>query len=149
MNACQLIGRMGKDPDLKYTTSNTPVLTFSLAVDRRKTEDGKKEVDWIACVAWNATAELISKYASKGDQIGVAGRIQTRSWDDNDGKKRSVTEVLVTEITLLGGKKEEKKTEENKDAAERAMTRLANGEKAAPKETHVPAYIDPVDDLPF
>lgn len=129
MNSVQLIGRMGKDPELKYTTSNTPVITFSLAVDRRKTEDGKKEADWITCVAWNTTAELISKYTSKGDQIGVNGRITTRSWEDNDGKKRNSTEVLVSEITLIGNK--EKKAEPKKEIPE-------------------PGYYDPTEDeTPF
>lgn len=123
MNSVQLIGRMGKDPELKYTTTNTPVITFSLAVDRRKNDEGKKDVDWIACVAWNTTAELISKYVGKGDPLGVNGRIQTRSWEDSEGKKRSATEVIVNEITLLGGKKEEK-----------------------PKEIPEPGYYDPTDD---
>ncbi len=102
---------MGKDPDLKYTTSNIPVLTFSLAVDRRKNEEGQKIVDWINCVAWQSSAELIAKYIHKGDLLGVTGRIQTRSWEDSEGKKRSITEVVVTEITMLGTKPKEEKKE--------------------------------------
>ena len=112
MNAVQLIGRISKDPELRYTTSNTPVLMFSLAVDRRKKEDGTKEVDWIDCVAWQTTAELISKYVSKGDLLGINGKLQKRTWEDTEKKKHSITEVIVTEITLIGSKEKPEKKQE-------------------------------------
>ena len=109
MNSCSIIGRMVRDPDLKYTTSNTAVMTFTLAVDRRKKEDGTRETDWINCVAWQSTAELIAKYVSKGDQLGINGKLQTRTWEDTEKKRHSVTEVIVTELTLIRTKKDEPK----------------------------------------
>ena len=113
MNYVFLIGRLGNDPELKYTPSNTPVIMFSLAVDRKKKEDGTRETDWISCVAWNKTAELIAKYAEKGKKLGVIGSIQTRKYTTKEGENRTVTEVLVKEIELV-----ERKPEQTKPAAQ-------------------------------
>ena len=104
MNNVALIGRMVKDPELKYTTNNTPVLMFTVAIDRRKNEDGTHETDFIPVVAWKTAAELIAKYVSKGDKIGITGRIQSRSWETQDGTKRSAVEVIVAEVEFLGSK---------------------------------------------
>ena len=101
MNNCSFIGRLGKDPDMRYTTDGKAVASFSLAVNR----DGKKDVtDWINFVAWEKTAELIAKYCNKGDLIGVTGSLQQRSWE-KDGQKHTVHEVRVGRIDFCGGKK--------------------------------------------
>ena len=103
MNKAILLGRLTKDPELRYTTTNnTAVCSFTLAVDRRFSKD--KEVDFIDCQAWQKTAEFISKYFAKGQQVAVEGRIQVRSWDDNEGKKRYATEVVVEQAYFAGAK---------------------------------------------
>lgn len=103
MNKVILIGRLTKDPELKYTPgTGTAVATFTLAVDRRtSSKDGQKEADFINIVTWNKTAELVANYMSKGRLLGVSGRIQTRSYDAKDGTKRYVTEVVADEVQFL------------------------------------------------
>lgn len=102
MNHVTLIGRLTKDPEVRYTQQGTPVGTFTLAVDRRVAEDKPKEADFIPCVVWNKTAEVVGNWCKKGKQIAVEGRIQVRSYDAKDGSKRYVTEVIVSELELLG-----------------------------------------------
>lgn len=106
MNKTILIGRLTKDAELRYTNSNTAVASFTLAVDRTyKNKDGNKESDFINCVAWNKTAEIISNYTNKGSQIAIFGRIQTRNYEANDGTKRFTTEVVAEEVKLLDSNK--------------------------------------------
>ena len=102
MNHVTLIGRLTKDPEVRYTQSGTPVGTFTLAVDRRVQKDKPKEADFIPCVVWSKTAEVVGNWCKKGKQIGVEGRIQVRSYDAKDGTKRYVTEVIVNDLELLG-----------------------------------------------
>ena len=104
MNVCTFIGRLGRDPEMRYTTNGKAVVSFSLGVNR----DGKKdETDWIDFVAWEKTAELIAKHCHKGDLIGVTGNLQQRTWEDKEGKKRISHEVRVGRIDFCGGKKSE------------------------------------------
>lgn len=107
LNKAILMGRLTKDPEMRYTsTNNTPVCTFTLAVDRRFSRQGEeKQTDFIPIVTWNKTAEFCSKYFVKGMQVAVCGRIQTRSWDDADGKKRYVTEVVAEEVHFADSKR--------------------------------------------
>lgn len=102
MNHVTLIGRLTKDPEVRYTQQGTPVGTFTLAVDRRVAKDKPKEADFIPCVVWGKTAEVVGNWCKKGKQVGVEGRIQVRSYDAKDGSKRYVTEVIVSELELLG-----------------------------------------------
>lgn len=107
MNHVTLIGRLTKDPEVRYTQSGTPVGTFTLAVDRRVAKDKPKEADFIPCIVWGKMAEgVVKNYCYKGKQIAVEGRIQVRSYDAKDGSKRYVTEVIVNELELLGSKNE-------------------------------------------
>ena len=102
MNNVSLVGRLTKDVELKQTGSNIAVATGTLAVNRQfKNADGEREVDFINFVAWRKPAEILSSYASKGSQIGITGRIQTRNYDGNDGKRVYVTEVVAESINLL------------------------------------------------
>lgn len=102
MNKVTLIGRLTKDPELKYTPgAGTAVTTFTLAVDRRFTKDGQKEADFIPIVVWGKQAETTAQYMTKGKMIGVHGRIQVRSYDAKDGSKRYVTEVVAEEVQFL------------------------------------------------
>jgi len=107
MNKVELIGRLTKDVDVRYTqTTNTLVANFTLAVNRRFTKQGEeKQADFINIIAWGKTGEFCSKYFSKGQQVAVVGRIQTRNWDDEQGQKHYVTEVIAEEVYFAGDKK--------------------------------------------
>lgn len=85
MNKAILLGRLTKAPEIKYTQSGKAVASFTLAIDRRKGANGEKQADFIACVAWEKTAETIGNYCAKGQQIAVEGRIQSRSYEAQDG----------------------------------------------------------------
>jgi len=100
------MGRLTRDIELKQTQSGTSVASFSLAVDRGfKDKDGNKQTDFLDLVAWKGTAETLSKYVSKGDMIAVNGSIQTRIWEDKEGKKRKSVEILVDRFYFTGSKK--------------------------------------------
>lgn len=102
MNRIIMIGRLTNDPELKYTPgAGTAVATFTLAVDRTYKKDGQPDADFIPIVVWGKTAESVSQYTSKGKLIAVAGRIQTRSYEDKKGDKRYITEVVAEEVRFL------------------------------------------------
>lgn len=103
MNKVTLIGRLTKDPELKFTPgTGTAVATCTLAVDRRvPNKDGQREADFISIVVWGKIAENLANYMSKGKLIGIAGRIQARTYDAKDGTKRYVTEVVAEEVQFL------------------------------------------------
>lgn len=102
MNKIVLIGRLVRDPELRFSPgTGTAISRFTIAVNRRKKEDGTQEADFIPCVAWRKQAENLANYQKKGNQIAVTGRIQTRSYDGKDGIKRYVTEVIAEEIQFL------------------------------------------------
>lgn len=102
MNKVVLIGRLTKDVEIRFTPgSGNSVANFTLAVDKYNPSTGQKEADFIPCVVWGKQAEALSNYCSKGSQIAISGKIQTRSYDAQDGTKRYVTEVLVTEQQFL------------------------------------------------
>ena len=101
------MGRLTRDPETRYTqTDNVQVTNFTLAVNRRFAKEGEQQADFINIVAWNKTAEFVSKYFKKGQQVGVIGRIQTRTWDDDQGQKHYVTEVIAEEVYFADSKKE-------------------------------------------
>lgn len=102
MNKWCGVGRLTKDVELKMTSNQKAFCNFTLAVDRRfKDANGQRQADFINCVAWNQTAEFIQKYFQKGSRIGVCGSIQTRSYDNNNGQKVFVTEVIVDEAEFV------------------------------------------------
>lgn len=99
MNKVVLLGRLTKDPEVKMTASQTSFCNFTIAVDRRfKDANGQRQADFISCVAWRQTAQFIGNYFRKGSKILVGGSIQSRSYDDANGQKRYVTEVVVDEV---------------------------------------------------
>ena len=105
MNKAILIGRLTKDPELRTTPTGRNVCQFSVAVSRNFTNaNGEREADFINCVVWDKQAENLVKYQKKGNQIAVEGRIQTRNYDDTDGKKVYVTEILASNISFLDSK---------------------------------------------
>ncbi|MDD5353357.1 MAG: single-stranded DNA-binding protein [Candidatus Omnitrophica bacterium] len=110
MNKAILIGRLGKDPDVKYTPDGTMVTTFSLATDEQwKDKNGDKiqKTEWHNIVTWKKLAEICGNYLKKGSLCFIEGRIQTRSWEDKDGIKRYTTEIVASNMKMLDGKKAE------------------------------------------
>ena len=108
MNKVILMGRLTRDPEVRYTqTSNTLVASFSLAVNRRFVRQGEeRQADFINIVAWSKTGEFVSKYFKKGQQVAIVGRIQTRTWDDEQGQKHYVTEVVAEEAYFADSKRD-------------------------------------------
>ena len=103
MNHFVGIGRLTRDPEVRYTQSGKAYASFTLAIDRRKSGEGNPQADFISCVAWEKTAEVISQYCTKGKKIAVEGRIQTRSYE-KDGTKHYVTEVVVQSMEFCDSK---------------------------------------------
>ncbi len=108
MNKVILMGRLTRDPEVRYTqTNNTLVASFSLAVNRRFVRPGEeRQADFINIVAWSKLGEFCSKYFKKGQQVGVIGRIQTRTWDDDQGQKHYITEVVAEEAYFADSKRD-------------------------------------------
>lgn len=100
LNHITIMGRLTRDPELRYTQSQTPVASFSLAVERDfgSKDGGERQTDFIDCVAWRQTADFVSKYFSKGSMAVVSGRLQIRDWNDKDGNKRRSAEVVADNI---------------------------------------------------
>ena len=105
MNKVILMGRLTRDPEMRTTPSGIATTSFSIAVQRNYANaQGDREADFINCIAWRKQAENIAKYCTKGSQVAVDGRIQTRNYDAQDGTKRYVTEVIADNVTFLGGR---------------------------------------------
>ena len=108
MNKVILMGRLTKDPEVRYTqSSNTLVASFNLAVNRRFVKDGEdRQADFIQIIAWSKLGEFCSKYFKKGQQVGIIGRIQTRNWEDEQGQRHYATEVIAEEAYFAESKKD-------------------------------------------
>lgn len=104
-----LIGHLGKDPEIRYTPEGTPVATFSLATSENWTDKSgsrQEHTEWHTIVAWSKLAELCKRFLTKGRQVYIEGRIRTRDWNDRDGNKRKTTEVVATQMVLLGSRQQ-------------------------------------------
>ena len=113
INNVVLVGRMTKDAELRYTPSNVAVATFTLAVNRnRKNENGEREADFINCVIWRQQAENLANWAKKGALIGITGRIQTRSYKNQQGQRVYVTEVVAESFQLLESRVEQSNSQD-------------------------------------
>jgi single-strand DNA-binding protein len=107
MNKVILVGRLVKDPEVKTTQSQVAFCSFTIAVDRKfKAANGERQADFISCVAWRQQAEFLGKYFQKGSRLGLIGNLQSRTYDDANGKKVYVTEVVVDEIEFVESKRE-------------------------------------------
>ncbi len=141
VNKAILIGNLGKDPELKYTPAGKAVTTFSLATSEKWTsQDGTKNesTTWHNIVAWGRQAEVIKEYLAKGRQVYIEGRIQNRSYDDKDGNKRYISEVVVQSFQFIGGR----------GGGENASAPNASGSSGPPDSPPPPASGGD-DDLPF
>lgn len=104
LNKVILVGRLTRDPELRYTPNGKPVASFAIAIDRPvAAKGGEKETDFVDIVAWNNTAEVVSKYATKGSLVGIDGRLQVRQYE-KDGQKRKAYEVVASDVRLLGSR---------------------------------------------
>lgn len=106
MNKVILMGRLTRDPELRQTTSGIAVCSFSIAVNRRFAKDGQQNADFINCTAWRQQAEFICKYFHQGSMIAIVGSLQSRSWENQEGKRQYSTDVVVEEVHFTGSKRD-------------------------------------------
>lgn len=109
LNKVMIIGNLGRDPEMRYTPSGRPVTTFSVASSRSwNTSNGERRADteWFNIIAWGSLAEICKQYLTKGQQVYVEGRLQTRQWDDSEGNKRTSIEIVANEMIILGDRRE-------------------------------------------
>ncbi len=140
LNKVILMGRFTRDPELRSTPQGISTCSFSIAVDRNFVRQGEeRKADFINCVAWRQTAEFISKYFKKGSMVALEGSIQTRTWDDQDGKKRYATDVVVSQVYFAESKRD------SQPAGEESFSQVSDFGT-------LPEPISPMgtdDDLPF
>ena len=110
MNKVFLIGRLSRDPELRHTTSGTAVCQINVAISRPVSQGSEPQTDFINVVVWNKQAENIARYLSKGRQIAIEGRIQTRNYDNSEGKRTYVTEVIASNVEFLGSANDNNRT---------------------------------------
>lgn len=156
INNAVLVGRLTKDPDVRQTQNGTLVASFTLAVERpfKDKNTGQRDADFIQIVAWRKTAEIIQQYTYKGALIGVQGRIQTRNYDDKDGKRVYVTEVIAEQINLLTPKQNTAQNQNNGGYQAnnyQTNTNTYNTNSKPPIEQNMPnnKVVISDDDLPF
>ena len=138
LNVAIIMGRLCGDPELKMTASGNSVVAFTVAVDRSYAKQGEeRKADFIKVIAWNKTAEFISQYFRKGSMIAVQGRIQTRSYEDKNGNKREAVELVASEVSFCGSKKD--------DSDIRAAAPNFSGNASVADFIEIPSD----DDLPF
>ena len=145
INNITLAGRLTKDSDLRYTSDGTATATFSLAVNRPfKSASGEREADFINCVIWRKNAENFANFTRKGSLVGITGRIQTRNYENKEGQRVYVTEVVAENFALL---------ESKKDGASNGQTGQSNNRSSHqpndPFNSHSEPYSINSDDLPF
>lgn len=145
INNVILVGRLTKDPDLRYTGNGTPVASFTLAVNRDfKNANGDQEADFINCVIWRKSAETLANTVRKGQQIGIAGRVQTRSYDNQQGQKVFVTEVVADRFNYL----EKREGGTNNDSSQNQSNNKQNFDRSSDPFSGSSIDISD-DDLPF
>ncbi|PYV12756.1 MAG: single-stranded DNA-binding protein [Acidobacteria bacterium] len=147
VNKVILIGRLGKDPEIKYTPSGAPVAKFSLATDevfKDRTGEQQRRTEWHSIVAWNKLAEICGEYLTKGKQVYIEGSIRSRQWEDQTGNKRTSYEIVAREMKMLGSRA---------DSERAAASSPSPAERAAPER---PAAAEPApeseitdEDIPF
>jgi single-strand DNA-binding protein len=109
LNKVMIIGNLGRDPEMRYTPSGKPVTTFSVATSRTwNTSEGEKreETEWFNVVAWSSLAEICKQYLTKGQQVYIEGRLQTRHWDDQEGNKHTSVEIVANEMIILSERRD-------------------------------------------
>ncbi|HUU14313.1 MAG TPA: single-stranded DNA-binding protein [Terriglobia bacterium] len=144
VNKVILIGRLGKDPELKYTAGGTPMARFTLATDetfKDRSGEQQKRTEWHTIVAWRKLAEICGEYLTKGKQIYVEGSIRSRQWEDPSGNKRTAYEINARQITMLGSRADSER------AAQASASRDQAEQPPAPEPAPEPEITD--EDIPF
>jgi single-strand DNA-binding protein len=116
LNKVMIIGRLGRDPEMRYTPSGRPVTTFNVATTRTwNSSDGERhsETEWFNVVAWGSLAEICKQHLVKHQQVYIEGRLQTRKWEDNSGNKRSSTEIVANEMIMIGDRSENNSSDDD------------------------------------
>lgn len=160
INLVVLVGRLTKDPDLRITESGISVATFTLAVGRTYTNsEGKRDADYPNCVIWRKAAENFCNFTTKGSLVGIQGRLQTRSYDNKDGQRVYVTEIVVDQFSLLESKKERENRQSQTSTSQTSQTNGSGNYGIGTNNTPLPnaptnfgntSDIDITDDdLPF
>ena len=140
VNKCIFIGRVGRDPESRVTADGTAVVSFSLAVSESwKGKDGNKQerTEWVNCTAWRKLAEIIGQYLKKGSLIYVEGKMQSREYDGKDGTTKKVTEIVLNDMKMLGGKSE--------GGSSSSSSRPSSSQRSQDDDTFVPEE----DDIPM
>ena len=146
LNKVMLIGHLGKDPEIRYTSEGTPVANFSLATSENWTDKSgsrQERTEWHTIVAWKNLAELAKRFLSKGRQVYIEGRIQSREWNDRDGNKRRTTEIIASQMVLLGSRPQ---------GADAGMQPMDSSAKTASDSSEPPPFGDAGitdSDIPF
>ena len=149
MNKVFLIGRLVRNPELRYTSSNIAVATFSLAVNRPfADQDGERGTDFINIVVWRKQAENVKNYLNQGSQVAIDGRLQTRSYDDQNGNKRYVTEVIADNVQFLDTKTSREQREVDSDE-QSSLNTVPNSEVDDPFKNFAKEIRFEEADLPF
>jgi single-strand DNA-binding protein len=157
VNKVILVGRLGQDPEIRYTQNGTAVCNFTLATTETYTpKDGgqrEEKTEWHRIVAWARLAEICGEYLSKGKQVYIEGRLQTRSWEDREGNKRTTTEIVATQMQMLGAPQQGERPasqphprEDKPPSGRREASRDDTREPPPPSGSDRPA---PDDDIPF
>lgn len=150
LNKVMLQGRLTNEPELKYTPSGVAVVRFSLAVQRSYVKQGEeRQTDFINCTAFRSTAEFISKYFAKASLVVAVGELQSRSWEDSDGNKRSATDVIVNEVHFAESKKTEQAPETESKYLKDEREGIKNDSFFEEVATPMPGFEDISGDLPF
>ena len=151
LNKVMLIGRLGRDPEIKYTPSGAPVAKFSLATDevfKDRAGEQQRRTEWHNIVAWNKLAEICGEYLTKGKQVYIEGSFRSRQWEDQSGNKRTAYEIVAREMKMLGSRAD---AERDSMAAATAPTTVSGAginERESPVEAPSPPEITD-EDLPF
>ncbi len=148
VNRVILVGHLGRDPEMRYTSSGTPVTNFSLATNERwNDQNGERQerTEWHKIVTWNKLAEISNQYLTKGQLVFIEGRIQTREWDDRDGNKRRTTEVIASDMRMMSPRSSDgSRPQEQKQEPETVGVAEGGKTEEAPMDAGVTE-----DDIPF
>ena len=136
LNKIILMGRLTRDPELRHTQSNTPVASFTLAVDRDRKENGERKTDFFDCIAWGKRGEFVSQWFTKGQMAIVCGRLESRNWEDRNGNKRVSIEINADEIQF--GESKKSREEGAQDAPRRSASVSADDFSELDDDSDVP-----------
>ncbi len=151
LNHIVLMGRLTRDPELRYTSANVPVASFSVAVDRDygRSENGERQTDFINCTAWRQTGEFVSKYFTKGSMIVVSGRLQIRDYTDRDGNRRTAAEVVAENVYFGESKRRDDGGESARSGYAPRTPSQESYERPSPSNSSFADLTDDDGELPF